>query len=105
MTHDYPKATKICIWYRTPEDEGHKRWMISPMEPTWWHVVGWAWYPLDNGDEININKGCTIDISGRLIIKNDNWIFVHYGEDDDVKVKINRKYENYIPPFETISRT
>ena len=89
MIHSYPKANKICIWYRKPEKGDTKIWELSPMEPTWWAVVGWPWYQLNNGDEIEINKECDVDFSGRVIIKDGIHILVRYSDDEDVKVKIN----------------
>lgn len=92
MKHNCLKATKICLWRRDDFDgcvDKKKKWCICPMEPSWYIVCGWAWYELKNGDEIDINKNCQIDMSGRIIIRDDMFLLVDY-DGEDVRIKINK---------------
>ena len=92
MKRDCLKATKICLWKRDDFDgcvDKKKKWCISSMEPSWFIVCGWPWYELKNGDEIDINKNCQIDISDRVIIHDDMFLLVDY-DGEDVRIKINK---------------
>jgi hypothetical protein len=60
------------------------------MEPSWYIVCGRPWYELKTGDEIDINKNCTIDINRRTIIDGDRFILVVYCGGENIIVKINR---------------
>ncbi len=94
MKHDCLKATKICIWkrndYEGSTDNKTLKWCLSSMIPCWCIVCGYPWYELKTDDEIDINKNCKIDLSGRVIIEGDKFILIDHNSDKDVILKINR---------------
>lgn len=93
MKYDYTNASKICIWRGSEPwgDTQKKYWFLSLIErnPIWLCHIR---YPvkINNGDEIDINEDCKIDINGRVIIKNDEYLLIRYDCDVDFMIKINK---------------
>ena len=90
MIHDCSRAWGITIWYKTESfnENKEKNWYICSHEPSWFRPIpGPPWYLINDGDEININKDCRMDIGGRVFIKGNEYILWKYG--GDIKIKIN----------------
>ena len=84
MIYDCSRALQICIWKRSSS-----AWDISWMEPNWFQQTNGN-HELKDGDIINLNKDCRLDINGRVSIKDNTYELFRYGNDvENIKLIIN----------------